>query len=75
MRQKVMHESFDVNANIDDVAQTAEASPLLSSQFDDTVKLLMNEMSEPESAAAMRQMADHHVLAALLIQGAYPVLH
>lgn len=62
-------------ANIDNGMYADRTSLRLSSHFDSTVELLLNEMTEPEVEAKKKAVAEHYILAALLLQGAYPVIH
>jgi len=48
---------------------------LLSAQFDDTIKLLIDEMEFPGAGASKGSVAEHYILAAILLQGAQPVVH
>ena len=77
MRQNSNNRSQKTDAvvNIDNGICVDETSLRLSSHFDNTVELLLNEMTEPEVEAKKKTVAEHYILAALLLQGAYPVIH
>jgi len=77
MTQKTNCTSPDLSASntIDNKTLSSDVHQPLSSNFDDTVEILLNEMSETTTQSQRAPVADHYVLAAILLQGAYPVLH
>jgi hypothetical protein len=66
------HQGEDEALQEDAYGQAARHS--LPSQFDDTVQFLMNEMEIPQTRAEHASVSEHHLLAALLLQGAYTVV-
>ncbi len=62
------------NEALQEGAYGQEAHRLLPSQFDDAVQFLMNEMEIPPTREERASVSEHHLLAALLLQGAHTIL-